>query len=270
MCKPFVKWVGGKRQLLDDIKTNMPKKYNRYFEPFVGGGALFFDLQPQNAYINDYNHELINLYEIVKNKPNELIEDLKKHQNDEEYYYNIRKLDREPNEYEKISKVKKASRFIFLNKTGYNGLYRVNKKGQNNVPFGKYKNPKIFEEDNIFECSKCLQSATITTGDFENVKEYIKKGDFVYFDPPYVPLNMTSNFTAYTDKGFDENMQFRLKELCDHINGIGAYFLLSNSYTEFVLNLYKDYQIITVKANRTLNCKADGRGKIKEVLVKNY
>ena len=191
MCKPVVKWIGGKRQLIDDIKKNMPKKYNRYFEPFVGGGALFFELKPENSFINDYNHELTNLYEVIKTKPYELIEDLKKHKNSEEYYYNLRKLDREPEEYKKMSQVKKASRFIFLNKTGFNGLYRVNKKGQNNVPFGRYSNPTIFEEDNIFECSKYLQSATITTGGFEIIKEYVKEGDFVYFDPPYVHLNAT-------------------------------------------------------------------------------
>ena len=270
MCKPVIKWVGGKRQLINDIKTNMPEKYNRYFEPFIGGAALFFELKPENAFINDYNHELTNLYEIIKTKPNELIKDLKKHKNNEDYYYSLRKLDREPTKYKRMSKVKKASRFIFLNKTGYNGLYRVNQKGQNNVPYGRYSNPTIFEEDNILECSKYLQSATITTGDFENIKEHIKEGDFVYFDPPYVPLNATSNFTAYTDKGFDDDMQFRLKELCDYIDSIGAYFLLSNSYTEFILDLYKDYQIVTVEANRALNCKASGRGKIKEVLVKNY
>jgi len=268
--KPVIKWVGGKRQLIHEIKKHMPQQYNRYFEPFIGGAALFFELKQKNSFINDYNPELTNLYEIIKSKPKELIADLKKHKNREEYYYTLRALDRDPQKYKKISKVKKASRFIFLNKTGYNGLYRVNKKGQNNVPYGRYVNPTIFEEENILECSKRLQDTTIMTGDFENIKEHIEEGDFIYFDPPYVPLNATSNFTGYTDKGFDEDMQFRLKELCDYIDAKGAYFLLSNSYTDFILDLYKEYTIITVEANRALNCKANGRGKIKEVLVKNY
>jgi DNA adenine methylase len=270
MCKPVIKWVGGKRQLVNEIKKNMPEKYNSYFEPFIGGAALFFELKQKNSFINDYNPELTNLYEIIKTKPNELIKDLKQHIHTEEYYYNLRALDRDPQKYKKISKVKKASRFIFLNKTGYNGLYRVNKKGQNNVPYGRYTNPTIFEPENILECSKHLQSTKITTGDFETIREDVKKGDFVYFDPPYVPLNATANFTGYTDKGFDEDMQFRLKELCDYIDNIGAYFLLSNSYTEFILDLYQEYTIVTVQANRTLNCKANSRGKVKEVLVKNY
>lgn len=269
MSKPVIKWVGGKRQLMEDIKNNMPKEYNRYFEPFIGGGAVFFELKHEEAFINDYNHELTNLYEIIKTKPKELIKDLAKHENTEEYYYAIRELDRKPN-YKRMSKVKKASRFIFLNKTGYNGLYRVNKKGQNNVPYGRYVDPKYLDPENILACSETLQSTTIMTGDFDNIKAHVKEGDFVYFDPPYVPLNATSNFTAYTDKGFDDDMQFRLKELCDYIDSIGAYFLLSNSYTNFILDLYKDYKIITVEANRALNCKASGRGKIKEVLVRNY
>ena len=196
--------------------------------------------------------------------------DLKKHKNTEEYYYAMRALDRNPIQYRKLSKVKKASRFIYLNKTGFNGLYRVNKQGQNNVPFGRYKDPKFADEDNIMACSKLLQTATITTGDFENIRTNVKKGDFVYFDPPYVPLNATSSFTAYTDKGFDDDMQFRLKELCDYIDSIGAYFMLSNSYTDFILDLYQDYTIKTVNANRAINCKGSNRGKVKEVLVINY
>lgn len=270
MCKPVIKWVGGKRQLLDDIKANMPSQFNRYFEPFIGGGAVFFSLQQENCFINDYNPELTNLYEVIKNNPLELIHDLTQHINNEEYYYTLRSLDRDQEKYQKLSKIKRAGRFVFLNKTGYNGLYRVNKKGQNNVPYGKYKNPTIFDKENILKCSQLLQNTTITTGDFANIRHLVKKGDFVYFDPPYVPLNATSNFTAYTDKGFDDDMQFRLKELCDYIHTIGAYFLLSNSYTDFILDLYREYTIVTVEANRALNCKSTGRGKIKEVLVKNY
>lgn len=269
MCKPVIKWVGGKRQLLTEIKKHMPLQFNTYFEPFIGGGALFFDLKLEKSFINDYNKELTNLYQIIKTKPKELIKDLKIHQNTSEYYYEIRALDRDE-KYKKLSKIKKASRFIFLNKTGFNGLYRVNKSGQNNVPYGRYINPNYIDEDNILACSEFLQSATISSGDFEGIKEHVKKGDFVYFDPPYVPLNETSSFTGYTDKGFDEDMQFRLKELCDYIDSIGAYFMLSNSYTKYIEDLYSGYKLITVQANRALNCKANGRGKINEYLVINY
>jgi DNA adenine methylase len=270
MCKPVIKWVGGKRQLLSKIKQYMPNRYNRYFEPFIGGGALFFELKHNNSFINDYNPELTNLYNVIKNNPKALIKDLKTHINTYEYYYSTRSLDRDFITYDDLSSIKKASRFIYLNKTGFNGLYRVNKKGQNNVPYGYYKSPKYFDEDNIISCSKQLQTTTITTGDFYNIKNHIKAGDFIYFDPPYVPLNMTSNFTAYTQKGFDDDMQFRLKELCDYIHRIGAYFMLSNSYTDFILDLYDDYTIKTVEANRVLNCKVDKRGKINEVLIYNY
>ncbi|MDQ7061912.1 MAG: DNA adenine methylase [Sulfurimonas sp.] len=269
MCKPVIKWVGGKRQLIEDLTNLLPKKYNRYFEPFIGGGALFFSLKHKNSFINDYNHELTNLYLCIKNNPTELIKDLSKHKNDEEYYYYIRALDRDEKIYSKLSDIQKASRFIYMNKTGFNGLYRVNKKGQHNVPYGRYKNPNWIDEENINECSKLLEQTEIGTGDFEAIKPLIKKGDFVYFDPPYVPLNDTS-FTSYTKKGFDIETQERLKDMCDYIDKMGAYFMLSNSYNDYILDLYKDYDIKTVLANRAVNCKATGRGKIKEVVVINY
>jgi len=268
--KPIVKWVGGKRQLINELKTNMPRKYNKYIEPFIGGGALFFELSVKNAIINDYNKELINLYEVVRDNPKELIDDVCKHKNEEEYYYKVRTIDRDKEKFNKLTKVEKASRFLYLNKTGFNGLYRVNSNGECNVPFGKYKNPIYCEPENIYACSVLLKDTTILNGDFEIVKEYIKKEDFIYFDPPYVPLNTTSNFTAYTDKGFDDDMQFRLKEFCDYINNTGAYFMLSNSYTDFTLELYKDYEINIVKAKRSINSNGNNRGKIKEILVTNY
>jgi DNA adenine methylase len=268
--KPIIKWVGGKRQLISEIKRYMPKSYKRYFEPFIGGGALFFELSPKEAFINDYNAELTNLYNIVKNSPEELMDDLAKHINTSEYYYKIRALDRDEKSYNNLNPIQKASRFIYLNKTGFNGLYRVNKKNQCNVPYGNYKNPKYVDRKKLLSCSKLLSTTTITTGDFENIKEFIKKEDFIYLDPPYVPINETSSFTGYTHKGFDYGMQFRLKELCDYIDSIGAYFMLSNSYTKIVLYLYQDYEIKVVEAKRAINSKADGRGKVKEVLVLNY
>jgi DNA adenine methylase len=268
-CQPVIKWVGGKRQLIKELTGFLPLKYNRYFEPFIGGGALFFSLKHKNSFISDYNFELTNLYTIIKENLDDLIEDLKRHKNTEEYYYAIRILDRDTEKYKKLSNVKKASRFIYLNKTGFNGLYRVNKKGENNVPYGKYIKPRWLNEENLTECSELLKHTQIETGDFEIIKPYIKKGDFIYFDPPYVPLNENS-FTSYTKNGFDINMQERLKNLCDYINSVGAYFMLSNSYTKYILDLYKEYEIKTVMANRAVNCKATGRGKIKEVVVLNY
>ncbi len=270
MSRPIIKWVGGKRQLISDLTKFLPSEYNRYFEPFIGGGALFFSLKQKDSFISDYNSELTNLYSIVKNNLEELIKELKKHKNTEEYYYDLRLLDRDEKKYKRLSPIKKASRFIYLNKTGFNGLYRVNRKGQHNVPYGKYKNPNWLDEENLRACSELLQHTQIMTGDFEIIKPYIQAGDFVYLDPPYVPINSTSNFTAYTEQGFDENMQLRLKNLCDYIDSIGAYFMLSNSYTDYILELYKDYNIKVVMANRAINCKANGRGKIKEVVVLNY
>jgi len=270
MCKPIVKWVGGKRQLITELKNLMPKKYNKYIEPFIGGGALFFELKPQNAIINDYNKDLINLYVVVRDNPEKLIDNIRKHKNKSDYYYETRALDRDVKVFNKLTPIEKASRFIYLNKTGFNGLYRVNSKGQYNVPFGRYKNPNYCDPDNINACSALLKNTEITSGDFEIIKERVNKGDLVYFDPPYVPLNKTSNFTGYTDKGFDEGMQFRLKELCDYITDIGAYFMLSNSYTDYILELYQEYNIHTVEARRSANSKGTGRGKVKEVIVTNY
>ncbi|MCV6608132.1 MAG: DNA adenine methylase [Campylobacterales bacterium] len=270
MAKPFIKWVGGKRQLIPEIEKRLPKKFNNYIEPFIGGGALLFYLKPFNAIINDYNPELTNVYSVVKNSLNELVEDLKTHENNPEYYYKIRSKDRNPS-YINESEVKRASRFIYLNKTGFNGLYRVNRNGEHNVPFANYENPKILDEENLNECSHYLKNVQILNGDFEKaVKENTKEGDFIYFDPPYVPINTTSSFTSYTDQGFDEDMQIRLKELCEYIDSIGGYFLLSNSDTDLVRELYKNFKIDRVLASRSVNSDGEKRGKVYEVLVKNY
>jgi len=269
LIKPPVKWIGGKRQLLPELVKLLPKKYNKYIEPFFGGGALFFYLQPEYAIINDSNWELINFYQIVKNNPNDLIDDLKYHQNTSDYFYAIRNVDRTSG-YGKISNLKKASRFIYLNKTCYNGLFRVNKKNQFNAPFGRYKNPTYLDVENLIKCSNVLQHTTILNNDFTIIKDYIQKNDFVYFDPPYHPVSKTSNFTSYTKDSFGEKQQIELKYLCDYIDNVGAYFLLSNSYSEFILNLYKDYDINTVRAKRYVNSDPKKRGDIKEVLIRNY
>lgn len=266
---PIVKWVGGKRQLMFELLKNIPKDYNRYFEPFIGGGALFFELQPDNAYISDMNEELINLYKVVRDNVDELIEDLQKHDISKEYFMEIRNIDR-TDEYQNWSDVKKASRFIYLNRTCFNGMYRVNSQGQFNVPFGHYKNPRIVDENNLINCSNLLQKTEIQHADFSEILKKVKKGDFVYFDPPYVPLSETSSFTSYTKDGFDLDMQFKLRDVCDELDSMGVKFLLSNSDTQFVNELYENYNIKKVFASRQINANADGRGKITEVLVRNY
>lgn len=269
---PFVKWVGGKRQLLDEISLHLPDKINRYFEPFIGGGAVLFHIQPKNASINDSNKELTNLYETIKSSPEELIEHLKTHKNNSEYFYQIRKLDRNKDSYSKLTAIEKASRLIFLNKTCYNGLFRVNSAGEFNTPFGKYKNPNIVNEQTIKSVSNYLNSNNIkiTTGDYEIAVKEAQKGDFVYLDPPYDPVSVSSNFTGYTKTGFNREEQERLKKLCDHLDSKGVNFLLSNSATEFIQNLYSDYTVTLVNAKRFVNSKASGRGDVNEVLVKNY
>ncbi len=266
---PIVKWVGGKRQLMFELLKNMPKSYNRYFEPFIGGGALFFELQPEKAYISDMNEELINLYSIVRDNVYDLIADLNKHEVSKEYFLEIRNLDR-TDEYKNLSNVQRASRFIYLNRTCFNGLYRVNSQGQFNVPFGNYKKPRIVDENNLLNCSELLKNTEIKCADFSGILLKVKKGDFVYFDPPYVPLNETSSFTSYTKNGFDMNMQFELREVCDELDSMGVMFMLSNSDTKLVNELYANYEIKKVFASRVVNANADGRGKITEVLVRNY
>jgi DNA adenine methylase len=266
---PIVKWAGGKRQLIFDLIKNMPKNYNRYFEPFIGGGALFFELQPENAYISDVNEELINLYSVIQNNVDELIEDLQKHEVSKKYFLKIREADRK-HSYKKWTNVQKASRFIYLNRTCFNGLYRVNSKGQFNVPFGNYSNPRIIDEHNLYNCSELLKNTQIECKSFTAILNEVEKGDFVYFDPPYMPLSETSSFTSYTKDGFDEDMQFQLREVCDELNDRGVYFLLSNSNTPLINELYSEYTIKKVFASRQINANANGRGKIAEVLVKNY
>ena len=266
---PIVKWVGGKRQLMFELLKNMPENYNRYFEPFIGGGALFFELQPDNAYISDMNEELINLYQVVRNNVDELITDLQKHDISKKYFTEIRNIDR-TEDYENWSSVQKASRFIYLNRTCFNGMYRVNSKGEFNVPFGNYKNPRILDENNLINCSNLLKRTEIKHADFSEILKRVKEGDFVYFDPPYVPLSETSSFTSYTKDGFDMDMQFKLRDVCDELDAMGIKFLLSNSDTKLVNELYENYNIKKVFASRQINANADGRGKITEVLVRNY
>ena len=269
-AKPFVKWVGGKTQLLPELTSRVPDRFSKYFEPFIGGGALFFALQPEQSILIDINEELINAYRVIKYKIEELITDLKQHIYEKTYYYRIRNVDRQLNEYKLWSDVRRASRLIYLNKCCFNGLYRVNSRGEFNTPIGRYKNPKIVDETTLRACSQALQKTEIVNGSFVEVEERVSNNDFVYFDPPYAPLNATSNFTGYSQRGFNNQMQLELRDLCDCLDRKGVRFMLSNSNAPLILDLYQNYKIEFVSATRAINSKANKRGKIPEVLVTNY
>ena len=222
--------------------------------------------------VNDINEELINVYKVIRDHVEELIEDLKRHKNEADYFYKIRELDRDKEKYNQLTSTQKASRILYLNKTCYNGLFRVNQQGEFNTPFGRYKNPNIVNENTLRAVSSYFNKAKITfkCGDFEEAVKGVRKGSFVYFDPPYDPVSVSANFTGYDKGGFDRDEQIRLKKLCDKLNSKKVNFLLSNSATDFILDLYKDYNITIVKAKRAINSKADKRGAVNEVLVKNY
>lgn len=270
---PFVKWAGGKRQLAKTIKSLIPNDYNTYIEPLIGGGAILFELLPKKAIINDYNEELMNAYNVIKNYPNKLITLLQIHSynNNEEYFYEIRSMDRSK-DYDSLSSIQKAARFIYLNKTCYNGLFRVNKSNQFNAPYGRYKNPNIADSENIIRCSNYfnLNDINILNGDYRETIKLAEEGDFIYLDPPYFPISKTSSFTSYTDVDFNTNDQIELKNQCDLLTKNKVKFLLSNSHHDFILDLYKDYEIIEVNANRSINSKGSKRGEVKEVLIRNY
>ena len=268
-CRPFLKWVGGKSQLLPELLKRIPEGISRVYEPFIGGGALLFSCQPRDAYISDVNPELINAYEVVKNDVEALIEDLKKHLYQEEYFYEIRNVDRTP-AFKKWSPVMRASRLIYLNKTCYNGLYRVNSKGQFNTPFGRYTDPTIVDAVNLRGCSKVLRDVSIHVASFEKIEESITTDDFVYFDPPYVPLSTTASFTSYHSDGFDSEMQRNLYRLCQRLDEKGVRFMLSNSSAPSIIDLYKKFKVELVTAARAINSKARGRGPVNEVIVTNY
>lgn len=274
--QPFIKWVGGKRGLLSQIVPLLPKKFNNYFEPFVGGGALFFELysmgllKNKNIYLFDINSELINTYIIVRDFPIELIKKLEnfKKLHSKEFYYEIRAWDREEN-FNSLTPLKRAARFIYLNKTCFNGLYRVNSKGQNNVPIGSYKNPNICDINVILSASKALQNVHILNTSYKDVLRYASANDLVYFDPPYYPLTQTANFTSYSENEFLDKEQIELFKVFKELSDRKCRVFHSNSDTEFIKNLYKDYEIVKILANRFINSKSEGRGKISEVLVRD-
>ena len=279
--KPFIKWVGGKRQLLPEIIKYVPKTYSTYYEPFVGAGALFFELMPRKAVINDLNKELIITYKSIKSDLSKLISELEKHErnNSKEYFYEVRNWDR-LEDFNKKPNYEKAARLMYMNKVVYNGLYRVNSSGHFNVPYGKYKNPNILDRTLLKNISKYLKNSDIkilSSNYLQAVKD-VQKGDFVYFDPPYDPLNDTSSFTSYQKDGFNKQDQIDLKKCADQLVELGAKVILSNSNTEFINELYSNqtksakakenyYDIHLVDASRHINSNPNARGKIKEVLI---
>jgi DNA adenine methylase len=277
LIKPFLKWAGGKRQLLSEIKKYIPKGINNYtyYEPFIGAGAVLFDLQPKKAVINDFNTQLILTYNVIKENVEELIILLEhyKKMNDEEYFYEIRNLDRNSVKFDKLTNIEKAARLIFLNKTCFNGLYRVNSQGLFNVPYGRYKNPAICEELVLRQISNYLNTneIKILNIDFEQAVLDVDKNSFIYFDPPYHSPDKT-NFTGYQADGFGEEEQERLRNVMIKMTKRGAKCLLSNSDTEYIRELY-DYnlfEIISVQAKRAINSDSAGRGNVNEVLIKNW
>ena len=271
LVSPILKWVGGKRQLLSEIMPMINvKPGSTYVEPFLGGGAVLFDLQPKKAIVNDYNYELINVYLTVRDSAEELIAELEKHNvnNSEDYYYEVRALDRSE-KYQEMTNVEKAARILYLNKTCYNGLYRVNLAGQFNSPYGKYKNPNIVNATAIRAMSKYLNEnkIEICNGDYKDVLRRVRKGSFVYLDPPYMPISSSSSFTGYTENGFSYEQQVALKEECDKLRKKGIAFVQSNSDCPEIRELYKEYEIKTVQAKRAINSNASKRGEINEVLI---
>ena len=266
---PFLKWAGGKRQLINQIDNYLPNSFNNYIEPFVGGGAIFFYLLPKKAILIDNNSVLINVYRIIKNNVEELIELLKEHKNEKDYYYKVRNIDREK-EFEHWTDTEKASRTIFLNRCCYNGLYRVNSKDQFNTPFGSYKNPNFCNKDNLRAVHEVLQNIDIINDSFERCLDFANKQTFLYFDPPYSPLSKTANFTSYTKENFNKQDQIKLKILIDKLTERDCKVMLSNSSNEFILNLYEEYSIKEVRAKRAINSNALKRGEVKEVLILNY
>ena len=268
-CKPFIKWVGGKTQLLSELISRIPSAFQTYHEPFIGGGAFFFALSPRNAVLSDINEELINCYRVVQSDVDMLIEVLREHKYNSDYFYEIRNVDR-CESYRDWSVVQRAARFIYLNKSCFNGLYRVNSKGQFNVPFGRYSNPKIVNPDNLYACNQVLQGHKLLVQHFSSIVERVQKHDFVYFDPPYVPLSATADFTSYAKDGFDFTQQEHLRDVCRELDKKGVYFMLSNSHTEVVVELYREFFVETVSASRAVNSNPHKRGKVEEVIVRNF
>ncbi len=273
-ARPFLKWVGGKGQILNQLEVFFPKKFNNYFEPFVGGGAVFFHLKPERAYLNDVNSTLMHTYKLIKNEPEKLIKGLdsleKKYKTLEDSKRKDFFLDVRSKYNDSLDNFERSVYLIFLNKTCFNGMYRENSKGGFNVPFGSYKNPKILDRENLNSVSQSIKKATLLNKDFVEAVKNAKRGDFIYLDPPYYPINKTSQFTTYSKNNFLEKEQVRLKDLFVELDKRGCFVLLSNSNTEFIRRLYNGYKQEEILAGRSINSVGSKRGKILELAVRNY
>ena len=272
--KPFVKWAGGKRQIMPEIKKYLPEDYKTYYEPFVGGGAVFFELAPKKAVLNDYNKELMNVFECIKDevKFEKMCNELNHHETNhsEDYYYEIRDKDRDKSKFNKLADYKRAARTIYLNKACFNGLYRVNSKNEFNVPFGKKNKVNTYEGQNlgIVHCILNFNDIELMSCDFEDSVKKAKKGDFIYLDPPYD--SDTTTFNDYTENGFGKEEQKRLAEVFKNLDKRGCYVMLSNHNTKLINELYKDFNKHVIKAQRNINANGQKRGKIEEVIITNY
>jgi DNA adenine methylase len=270
--------VGGKRNVLNQLLENFPETFQNYHEPFLGGGAVFFELyslgllEDKKVYLSDINSELINAFEMVKKSPHKLLTKLERYkkQHNKEFYYQIRALDR-TGEFANLSKLDRATRFIYLNKTCFNGLYRVNRKGQFNTPMGSYKNPNIVDIDRILNSSKALQNVILQCTPYNKVIKNVSKNDLVYFDPPYYPLNKTSKFTSYNENEFLDDKQQELYKLSKSLNKTACYVVQSNSDTNFIKDLYQEFNVqAIIMASRSINSNVQKRHKIKELFISNY
>ena len=273
-AKPFVKWAGGKRSIIDKLVSLVPEDFKTYYEPFVGGGAMLYELQPKKAFITDYNTELINVYECIKdeNKFANMCSELNKHETNhsEEYYYEIRDLDRDKKRFNKLADYKRAARTIYLNKACFNGLYRVNSKNEFNVPSGKKVKVNTYDGPNlgIIHCLLNFYDIKLLSTDFEEAVKNAKKGDFIYFDPPYD--SDTSTFNSYTENGFGKDEQKRLSEVFKDLDKRGCYVMLSNYNTKLIKELYKGFNFNYVEAQRNIGASSKNRGKVEEVIITNY
>ncbi len=272
LVQPVVKWVGGKRQLLPNLIPLFPEGISSYCEPFFGGGAVLFNLQPDQAHINDINEDLMNMYTVIRDNVEELIALLSQYRNEVDFFYAIRDWDRDKEHYDKLDNIFKASRLIYLNKTCYNGLFRVNNAGEFNTPYGYYKNPNIVNAPVLRAVHEYLNSAkvTITSVDYSEILSSVTPSTFVYLDPPYDPVSDTASFTGYSKTGFNRDEQIRLREQCVELDRKGVSFVLSNSATPFIFELYSKYKISRVQAKRIVNSVASKRGDIEEVIIRNY
>ncbi len=263
--RPFLKWVGGKRQLMPHLMGALPQNFNRYFEPFLGGGALFFELMPVRAFLSDCNMELIETYAAIRDDVEGVIRHLKRHRYTEEHYYRVRAQN-----VARMSDAGKAARMIYLNRTGFNGLYRVNSKGEFNVPFGRHTNPRICDENNLRAVAASLEDVELRVASFEHTLDSARKDDLIYMDPPYIPLSRTSNFVAYQKHGFGMENQESLAKVFESLDARGCYLMLSNADVPWMKRRYRGYRIRPVRAARCVNARASARGPVGELIVTNY